>query len=119
MVKRLDPVCAWIILALGVVHLCVTPFAYSHLSQSAVWFAGAGLAGIFAGMLNLLRIWHGKAIPALRKFCMIANLLSLLWIIAGTASMLPVLRENPQALILLAAIFVETLFSAKPESPMR
>jgi hypothetical protein len=111
-VKRLDPVCAWIILALGVVHVCVTPFVYSHFSQSAVWFAGSGLAGIFAGMLNLLRIRHGNAISALHTFSMIANLLSLVWIIAGTASLLPALRENPQALILLVAILVETLFSA-------
>jgi hypothetical protein len=63
-------------------------------------------------MLNLLRIRHGNAISALHTFSMIANLLSLVWIIAGTASLLPALRENPQALILLVAILVETLFSA-------
>jgi hypothetical protein len=115
--KRLDAVFAWIILALGVVHICVTPFVYGHFSQGAVWFAGAGLAGIFAGMLNLLRIRHSSQVPALRTFSLIANLLLLPWIVTGAVSMGSELPRNPQALILAITIFGETIFSAnKPHS---
>jgi hypothetical protein len=111
--KRLDTIFAWIILALGAVHVCVTPFAYGRLSQSAVWFAGAGLAVIFAGMLNLIRIRHSNEMPALRTFSLIANLLLLPWIVAGAASMFSELPSNPQALILVITILGETLFSAR------
>lgn len=115
--KRLDAIFAWIILSLGVVHICVTPLVYGRFSQGAVWFAGAGLAGIFAGMLNIARIRHGNHVPALRTFSLIANLLLLPWIVAGTVSMFSELPRNPQALILAIAIFGETLFSAnKPHS---
>jgi hypothetical protein len=110
--KRIDAVFAWIILALGVVHLCVTPFVYGHFSQAAVWFAGAGLAGIFGGMLNLIRIRHANHVPGLRTFSFIANLLLLAWIVAGAVSMLSELHRNPQALLLLIAILGETLFAA-------
>lgn len=112
MMKRIDAVFAWIILALGVVHICVTPFVYSQFSQSAVWFAGAGLAGIFAGMLNLIRVRHVNSVPALRTFSLLANLLLLAWIVAGTVSVLSELHRNPQALILLITTLGETLFSA-------
>lgn len=115
--KRLDAIFAWIILALGVVHTCVTPLVYRRFSQGAVWFAGAGLAVIFAGKLNLIRIGYGSRVPALRTFSLIANLLLLPWITAGVVSMLSELPRNPQALILMIAIFGETLFSAtKPHS---
>ena len=110
--KRTDVAFAWMILVLGVVHLCVTPFVYSRFTQAAVWFAGAGLAGVFAGMLNLIRIRHAASIPALRTFLLLANLLLLPWIVAGVASMLSQLHRNPQALILLIAVLGETLFSA-------
>jgi uncharacterized membrane protein len=75
--RRLDPVFAWIVLALGIIHICVTPLVYSSFSQGAVWFAGAGLAGLFAGMLNLIRVRHGSAVPTLRAFSLVANVLLL------------------------------------------
>lgn len=111
--KKLDAILAWIILTLGVVHVCVTPLVYGRFSQSAVWFAGAGLAGIFAGMLNLTRIRYGNHVPALQTFSLITNLLLLPWIVAGVVSMLPELRRNPQAVILAIAILGETFFSVK------
>lgn len=110
--KRTDAVFAWIILVLGVVHICVTPFVYGRFSQGAVWFAGAGLAGIFGGMLNLIRIQHANHVPVLRTFSFVANLLLLAWILAGAVSMLSELHRNPQAVILVITIIGETLFSA-------
>jgi hypothetical protein len=59
--RGLDRVFAWIVLALGIIHICVTPLVYSSFNQGALWFAGADLAGLFAGMLNLIR----SATPAL------------------------------------------------------
>jgi hypothetical protein len=110
--KRIDAIFAWIILALGAVHVCVTPFVYGRFSQAAVWFAGAGLAGIFAGMLNLIRIRYANHVPALRAFSFVANLLLLAWIVAGAVSMLSELHRNPQAVVLVITILGETLFSA-------
>jgi len=111
--KRLDHTLAWIILGLGIVHCGITPIVYGRFTQSAVWFFGAGLAGIFVGMLNLIRIEHGRVVPAVRKFAVIANVLTLGWTIAGTASMLAVLHSNPQAVVLVAALAGETALSLR------
>ena len=58
--KILDWICAVVVLALGVVHCVFTPFAYPSFSVAALWFLGAGLALIFGGMLNVLRL-QGRA----------------------------------------------------------
>jgi hypothetical protein len=110
--KRIDLVFAWIILALGVIHICATPFVYSGLSQSAVWFAGAGLAAVFAGMLNLLRVRHADTLPSLRTYSLASNLLLFAWIVAGMISMHGEIYRNPQAFVLFVAALGETLFSA-------
>jgi len=111
--RRIDLVFAWIILALGVIHTCVTPLVYSRFSQSAVWFAGAGLAGILGGMLNLLRVRHVHTLPALRTYSLVANVLLIAFIAAGTISMLSVLHRNPQIFVFMIALVGETLFSVR------
>lgn len=54
--KILDWLCAIAVVALGIVHCLLTPVIYRSFSLSALWFFAAGLALVFAGMLNVLRL---------------------------------------------------------------
>lgn len=45
---------AFLVIAIGILHLAVTFFIYPRLSETALWFAIAGLALIFNGIINLI-----------------------------------------------------------------
>jgi lysylphosphatidylglycerol synthetase-like protein (DUF2156 family) len=106
--RVLDYVLAGIIFGLGIVHCLVTFAQYKAFTLGAVWFFGAGLALLFLGMLNLLRIRHGR-LAWLRPFAAIANLLTLA--LAAAVAMKMDLPSNPQALVLLLALAGESWFS--------
>ncbi|HEX8695119.1 MAG TPA: hypothetical protein VF746_22090 [Longimicrobium sp.] len=53
MMRAIRRVCAWLLVALGGVHVLYTAVEHDALTPDAVWFAGAGLALVFLGMLNL------------------------------------------------------------------
>jgi len=43
-----------LLLTIGVVHVASTPVIFGPPSDSAAWFAGAGLALVFSALLNLI-----------------------------------------------------------------
>ncbi len=51
--KVIHQVCCGILIAIGAVHIVFGIFSYDTLSLNALWFAGSGLAIIFAGFVNL------------------------------------------------------------------
>ena len=107
--KALDWIFAAVVFALGIVHCAVTPLFYRSLSLAGLWFFSGGLALIFAGMLNVLRV-KGPASPLLRGFCIAANaslVVVILWF-----SLTAGLRRNPQGVVLIVAIIGELILSA-------
>lgn len=108
--RALDYVFAGLIFSLGIVHCIVTFIQYKALTLSAVWFFGTGLALLFLGMLNLLRLRHG-GIALLRPFVLSANLLTLALAVAVAYQMS--LPRNPQAVVLLLALAGESWFSLR------
>lgn len=74
-----------LVLAVGVLHTLATFYFFEELTEEAVWFAGAGLGGIFVAFLNL-GLWHGS--PEVRKRWLIdsANVLFMLWLVAGAVA---------------------------------
>lgn len=106
--RILDWICAVIVTALGVVHCAFTPIAYRSFTLSAVWFFGTGLALIFAGMLNVLRL-KGPSSPLLHTFSIIAN--ASLLVVALLFAVKAGLTRNPQGIVLLVALSAEFLFS--------
>lgn len=107
--KVLDWLCAVIVLALGVVHCAVTPLLYSAFNTSALWFFSAGLALIFGGMLNVLRL-KGAGSPA-GTFALIANALMLAFALVFALKIN--LSRNPQGIVLLVVVAGELLFSLR------
>ncbi len=106
--KVFDWIFAVILFALGVVHCVFTPFVYHSISLAALWFFSAGLALLFAGMLNILRA-KGPVSPLLRGFCITANaaVFAFALVFALTAG----LKRNPQGVVLIVAIAGELLLS--------
>ena len=106
--KILDWLSAIVVLALGVVHCALTPVIYRPFSLSALWFFAAGLALVFAGMLNVLRL-KGPGSPLLHSFSSVAN--ASLLLVAVLFALKVNLAHNPQGVVLLIALAGEFLFS--------
>lgn len=77
MLKRLSRIAAYMMIALGVVHLSFTPFAYRQFTDNTVWFMGAGLAPVFAGFMNIILVRNAGIDRAIYAFCLIANIVLL------------------------------------------
>ncbi len=111
--KRLDQALAWVLTVLGIIHCALTPLGYRSLTLAAVWFFGTGTALIFAGLLNMIRIRHGRGLASLRSACIAANALTFVVAAAAAWGMRGELLSNPQVPVLLVSSFGEILFSAR------
>ena len=56
MLKTLYQIATGLLIALGVVHVWFTRYAYDGFSLDALWFIGSGMAIIFAGLLNIVML---------------------------------------------------------------
>ncbi len=70
-------------------------FLYGGLSEAAIWFAGAGLGGIFVGFLNI-GLWQLASPSLSRSLAGVANMLFIGWLAVGFAAT----PGPPQVLIL-------------------
>ncbi len=108
--KLVDRIFAWALVALGLVHCALTPLARAAWTIDTIWFLCGGLAMVFAGMLNLLRVAYSGVAPATRLAALLANVL-MLSVTVGLGSLLP-LRGNPQVVIVGILLLVELVLSA-------
>jgi hypothetical protein len=100
--KRFHLVGAVMCILLGGVHLLFVPLNFDRLSLGAVWFAGAGLAIIFAGFLNLALARSVAGNRLLAGLALTANLI--LALMFGVA--LSVLKQ-PQVVFGLLLFFLQ------------
>ena len=101
-------ICSWLIVALGCAHLAFTFRDYDRFSLDAMWFAGSGLALVFAGFLNVAHLRAGGRDPAVRALTLLTDALCALLFVAALS-----LMRQPQvfvgvALFALAAVFAAT-----------
>ena len=102
MARRLHIICAILLVGLGTVHTLFTLTFATRLTQGALWFAGSGLAMIFAGFLNLALSRSGAGRDrTVRALCHVTNALLLVFGILGAAVV-----NEPQAYFGLALIVV-------------
>ncbi|MCA1817569.1 MAG: hypothetical protein LC746_14465 [Acidobacteria bacterium] len=80
-------ICSWIAVALGCAHLLFTLRNYDEFSTDAFWFAGAGLAIVFAGFLNVALTRDGGRDRLIRALCLITNVSCALLFAAALALM--------------------------------
>lgn len=99
MLKAVHKISSWLLVALGVVHTGLTPTFYGRLSAGAMWFAGAGLAMIFVGFLNIVLSRDAGGDRGVRILCYIANLTTLIF-----GLLIVVVDNEPQVIFGLALI---------------
>lgn len=102
--------CAWLLIALGAAHVLYTAVEHDALTPDAVWFAGAGLALVFLGMLNLAALAADH--PSARAVCRAASVLGAAF---GVLAVLAV--PVPQAFLGLALMTVLAVASFLPGRP--
>lgn len=56
MKRRFDQILTIIVLLLGLIHIILTPNFYPEFNDTFMWFAGTGLAFVYAGIINLIRL---------------------------------------------------------------
>ena len=83
MLKTVHTVCAYLINALGVLHLLFTFHDYDEFTLHALWFASAGIAIIFAGFLNLISIKLAGRDALARTLCFVSNLVLTAFFVAA------------------------------------
>lgn len=102
MARTLHKLCAVLFVGLGVVHTLFTFTFAERLTQGAVWFAGSGLAMIFAGFVNLA-FGRGAAgrDRVVRLLCYLTNALLLVF-----GALAAVAVQEPQGYLGIALIVV-------------
>jgi hypothetical protein len=108
--KRLDRACAGALFLLALVECWLVPRDH----PGRIWIFGTGLALLFTAMLNLLRLRNGYGVRGLKLFCIGANVMMLVFVIALIASIgWPRTMANPQVPLVLGLLAAETTFSLK------
>lgn len=104
--KLFYKVIAYLLMLLGVIHTALTPMFYKSFSLRAVWFAGAGLALIYLGLLNIATEQVNQ--PRIFTICIAANLIG----IAFGVLIIFVLPEIQAiiALVLFLAITISSVY---------
>jgi hypothetical protein len=104
----LDRACAGALFLLAVVECWRVPRDYT----GRIWIFGTGLALLFTAMLNLLRLRNGYGMQGLRLFCIGANVIMTVFMMALILSIgWPRTLANPQVLLILVLLGSETAFS--------
>ncbi len=103
----------YLLIALGVVHLLVTPLNYSTFTLGALWFGGAGLAIIFCGFLNLSLIKSVQKEKVAVRLCLVANtIMTLLFALA----LLRLVQPQVFVGLFLSALAAIGAFKSRPSS---
>ena len=102
-------ICSWLIVALGCAHILFTFHDYDEFSLDAMWFAGSGLALVFAGFLNVAHLRGGGRDRVVRALTVLTDALCAALFVAALS-----LMRQPQvyagvALFALAAVFTALL----------
>ena len=100
-------ICSWLIVALGCAHLLFTFHDYDEFSLDAMWFAGAGLALVFAGFLNVAHLRGGGRDPLLRALAFLTDAACALLFVAALS-----LMRQPQVFVGVALFALAALFAA-------
>lgn len=107
--ERLDRLAGWLLFAVGMLH-CVVTFIIAELpTEAAFWFFSGGLAMIYCGALNLLRVRYAAVAPGLRRVCAAVNVSMLAFIFAYLAAQRAF--RNPGAVVVTASALAATAFS--------
>ena len=93
-------------IALGLLHVSVTFVDYDTFSLRALWFAGAGVAIILAGFLNVVLLRDAGKDRVVRLLSVLANI-----IFAAMFAAALTLMQQPQVFVGLALFIIAAVTS--------
>ena len=105
MLRTAHKILAGVIAALGVLHVSVTFRDYDSFSAGALWFAGAGVAIILAGFLNVILLRAGRD-TVVWLLCSVTNV-----IFAVMFALALLILPQPQVFVGAGLFIAATFFS--------
>jgi hypothetical protein len=112
MLRTVHTVCAYLIIALGLLHLLFTFHDYDAFTLDALWFASAGVAIIFAGFLNLISNRLAGRDALAHALCIVSNLVLTALFVAALW-----LMRQPQVFVGVLLFVVASVASVAARSP--
>lgn len=106
MLRTAHKILTGIIIALGILHVSFTFRDYDSFSVRALWFAGAGVAIVLAGFLNIILLREAGKDTVVWTLCLITNL-----IFAVMFSLALVILPQPQVFVGAGLFVAATVFS--------
>ena len=110
MIQKLHRISTYLLIALGVIHTSLTPVFNKRFSESAMYFASAGLAMIVSGFLNIAMSRNSKD----RLTVMLCRIANVLFTIFGLLTAYAI--REPQAYFGVLLLLTITLTSFWPRS---
>ena len=107
--KLLYKVSTFLILALGVLHISLTPVLFRSLTANALWFVSGGMVIIFLSFFNFILMIDAGQQRLVRMLTYTANLLGLVF--AGAMLIIESrrARPGPASWVVLALLVFETI----------
>jgi hypothetical protein len=106
MLRTAHKIITGLIIALGSLHVLFTFHDYDSFSLKAMWFAGAGVAIILAGFLNLILLRDVGKDKLVWMLCFLTNLF-----FAALFAVALSLLNQPQVLLGVALFITATITS--------
>jgi len=101
--KKSHEILSWLIMLLGAIHIYFAS-CYGRVDEDVLWFIGAGLAIVFAGLINLIKARSDERI--VKIVCIFTNsLMTLLF------SFSLIVLQSPQVYIGIALFGAALLLS--------
>lgn len=106
MLRTTHKIITGFMIALGLLHILFTFHDYDEFSLEALWFAGAGVAIILAGFLNIVLLRDTGKDKVVRLLCILTNII---FAVMFTAALF--LMQQPQVLFGAALFTVATIIA--------
>ena len=109
--RRTYAVLGYGIVLLGIVHMIAATRIFTGLTANALWFVSGGIVMALTGALNLLNHAYGGDARGVRRVCVAANLVMLVF---GTASGIVTKATAAELVVVLGMLGGLTLLSLMP-----
>lgn len=98
-----------LILALGILHISLTPVFFKALTENAMWFVSGGLMMVFISFFNFILMKSANGERSVKLLCHLANVAGLIF--AATTFTINSLRAAPpiQFWLVLFLFIFETI----------
>lgn len=107
--KTLYKVSTFLVLALGVLHISLTPMLFRSLTPGALWFVSGGMTIIFLSFFNFILMSDAGKQRIVRLLTHTANLIGLVFACAMLIIESRRARPGPSSWVVLALLVFETV----------